>query len=426
MPAEERLAFTQLRKRPVVDAAGGPFGHLRDLVVQPGGPRPLVTRLLVVRPERDEVMVPWEATTPLSPHRAEPIRLSGPANTQAPARLRAHEILLGKSLLDKKVVDTARRRVVRVNDILLEQTEGGLAVTAVEVGLQSLLRSLGGEALPRWLGERLGIVVPRDIIPWDAVEPIETDLARARRQAVYTKLAKLHPADIADIVEDLDPIERKALLDALDQETAVEAITEAQPEVQASVIQMMEPTQAADVLEQMEPDEAADILSDLPEQKAQELLDTMEEEEAEEVAGLLEHEEDTAGGLMTTGFVAVPVTLRAAEAIQRIREEAAEAETISHVYVQDADLRLVGVLSLRELILADPSRGLAEVMTAEVISVAPETALREVAELLTKYNLLALPVVDAEGRLKGIVTVDDVLNLIVPMIWKKRAAKRFI
>ena len=189
---------------------------------------------------------------------------------------------------------------------------------------------------------------------------------------------------------------------------------------------MMEPEKAADILEEMEPDEAADILSDLPEAKAEELLETMQPAEAQEVEELLEHEEDTAGGLMTTEHVAFPPSLTVAEAIQRIRDEAKEAETIYYMYVTDPQERLLGVFSLRELILADSSQRLEQLMHPEVVSVRAETGLREVAELLTKYNLLALPVVGGEGELLGILTVDDVLNLILPMIWKKRAVKKFI
>jgi Mg2+ transporter MgtE len=333
---------------------------------------------------------------------------------------------LGKNVLDKKVVDTARKKVVRVNDIELEEQGGRLQVTGVEGGIRGLLRNVRSELLAERLAGLFGVHLPREVVSWEVVEPLETELTRAKRQAVYTKLAKLHPADIADILEELNPSERAAVLAALDEETAAEAITEAEPEVQASVVQMMEPEKAADILEEMEPDEAADVLSDLPETKAEELLETMQPEEAQEVEELLEHEEDTAGGLMTTEHVAFPPTLSVAEAIQRIRDEAKEAETIYYVYVTDPRERLLGVLSLRELIQADPGQRLEQLMHPEVISVRAETGLREVAELLTKYNLLALPVVGGEGEMLGIVTVDDVLNLILPMIWKKRAVKKFI
>ncbi len=423
MPA---VSFTQLRHRPVHDSQGTPVGTLVDLIVLPLGVRPQVTKLSVRRPDREEWVLPWTsvAELPTDPHR--PIRLRTPLSEISSVALRAEEVPLGKTVLDKKVVDTARKKVVRVNDIELAESEGGLQVVGVEGGLRGLLRHLRSESFAERVAAVFGKPLPRDLVPWEVVDPIETELSRARRQAVYTKLAKLHPADIADVMEELNPGERAAVLAALDEATAAEAITEAEPEVQASVVQMMEPEKAADILEEMEPDEAADILSDLPDAKAEELLETMQPDEAHEVEELLEHEEDTAGGLMTTEYVAFRPELTVADAIQRIRDEARDAETIYYLYVTDPQERLLGVFSLRELILADPERRLDQIMHSDVVSVRPETALREVAELQTKYNLLAVPVVSGEGEMLGIITVDDVLNLILPMIWKKRAVKKFI
>jgi flagellar motility protein MotE (MotC chaperone) len=410
----------------VVDAHGTPVGRLEDFAVLALGAQPQVTKLCLRRPDREEWVLPWELLIELPTAPEAPLRLRSGAAEITPVTLRPDEMRLAKNVLDKKVVDTARKKVVRVNDIELEEREGRLHVTGVEGGLRGLLRHLKSERLAERLATLVGADLPREVVPWEVLDPLETELTRAKRQAVFTKLAKLHPADIADIMEALNPGERAAILAALDEATAAEAITEAEPEVQASVVQMMEPEKAADILEEMEPDEAADILHDLPEAKAEELLETMQPEEAQEVEELLEHEEDTAGGLMTTEHVAFSPTLTAAEAIQRIRDEAKEAETIYYLYVTDPQERLLGVLSLRELILADPGQRLEQIMHTEVVSVRPETGLREVAELQTKYNLLALPVVGGGGEILGIITVDDVLNLILPMIWKKRAVKRFI
>ncbi|MFB3817980.1 MAG: magnesium transporter [Candidatus Methylomirabilales bacterium] len=420
------LSFTQLRHRPVQDADGVPVGQLEDLVVLALGARPQVTKFSLRRVAGDELILPWDLVADLPADRGTAIPLRRSATELLPAALRPDEMRLGRNVLDKKVVDTANKKVVRVNDIELEERETALQVAGVEVGVRGLLRHLGGERLGEALAGRLGTVLPHQVVPWEAIEPLETELTRAKRHAVYSKLAKLHPADIADIMEELNPGERAAVVAALDEATAAEAITEAEPEVQASVVQMMEPEKAADILEEMEPDEAADILSDLPEAKAEELLETMEPAEAQEVEELLEHEEDTAGGLMTTEHVAFRPDLTVAEAIRRIRQEAKDAETIYYLYVTDSAERLLGVFSLRELILADPGLRLEELMTTEVVSVPPETGLRDVAEAFTKYNLLALPVVSGEGELLGIVTVDDVLNLILPMIWKKRAVRKYI
>ena len=420
------LSFTQLRHRPLLDPQGTAVGRLEDLVVLALGPRPQVTKVSLRRPDKEEWILPWDVVVELPADPRAPIRLRSGAGDLTPVTLRPDEMRLGKNVLDKKVVDTARKKVVRVNDIELEEQGGRLQVIGVEGGLRGLLRHLKSEGLAERLAGLFGMDLPREVVPWDVMDPLETELTRAKRQAVYTKLAKPHPADIADILEELNPSERAAVLAALDEETAADAITEAEPEVQASVVQMMEPEKAADILEEMEPDEAADVLSDLPEAKAEELLETMEPEEAQEVEELLEHEEDTAGGLMTTEHVAVTATLTVAEAIQRIRDKEKEAETVYYLYVTDPQEKLLGVLSLRELIQADPGQHLEQLMRPEAITVRAETGLREVAEVLTKYNLLAVPVVSGEGEMLGIVTVDDVLNLILPMIWKKRAVKKFV
>lgn len=422
----ETLFFSTLRHCPVLDVEGRLLGRLKDLILLPLGVLPPVTKLVVLTAEKEELTLPWEAVAQIE--REPPaIRLSQASETLQPVPLRPEEMELTQTLLDRKVVDTKRRKVIRVNDLEFQEAGGRLQLVAVEAGLRSLLRHLGSEALAERIASLFKIRLERETIAWEVVEPVETELAKVKRRAAYAKLAKLHPADIADVIEELNPSERAAVLASLDEETAAEALTEAEPEVQSSVVQMMESEQAADILERMEPDEAADILSDLPEAKAQELLETMEEEEAQDVVELLTHEEDTAGGLMTTEAFALPPDLTVGDAIGRLRSvEGAEAETIYYIYVTDDLDRLVGVLSLRELILADPRQRLDEIMERQIISVRPETGLREVTETFTKYNLLAVPVVDEGGELRGIITVDDVLNLILPMIWKQRAAKKYI
>lgn len=420
------VSFTALQKRPVVDVAGEPVGRVQDLAVQLLGAQPPVTKLIVITPERRELILPWDAVAEFAGGPRDPVRLREAAGRLSPSRLRPDEVRLGASLLDKKVVDTARKRVVRVNDIELTAADRRLLLRGVEGGVRGLLRHLGSEGIAERLARRIRIRLPREAVPWESVEPVETDLHRARLGAAYLKLAQLHPADIADILEELNPSERAAILSSLDEATAAEAITEAEPEVQASAIQMMEPEKASDILEQMEPDEAADILDDLPEAKAQELLETMDEAGAEDVAELMEHEEDTAGGLMTTEYVSFPPALTVGEAVARIRTEAREAETIYYFYVTDPGDLLRGVVSLRELIVTDPGQTLAEIMTTDVIQAEPEADFRRVAELFMKYNLLALPVVTAEGELKGIITADDVIQRLVPMLWRQRAAKKYL
>ncbi|NJD68004.1 MAG: magnesium transporter MgtE [Candidatus Methylomirabilota bacterium] len=420
------LLFSTLRRCPVLDAEGQLVGQLKDLVLLPLGVLPLVTKLVVLTPEKEELILPWEVVARLD---QEPpsIHLSAVRETLQSVEPRAEEMGLGKTLVDRKVVDTKHHKVIRVNDLEFREVQGRLQLVAVEGGLRGLLRHLISDASVERIERLFNTRLERETTPWEVVEPVETELTKAKHRAAYAKLAKLHPADIADIIEELNPSERAIVLAALDEETAAETLTETEPEVQSSMVQMMESEQAADILERMEPDEAADILSDLPEEKAQELLETMEEEEAQEVVELLTHEEDTAGGLMTTGVFTLPPDLTMVDAIGRLRSAAGEeAETIYYIYVTDELDRLLGVLSLRDLILAEPGQRLEDIMVRQVISVRPESELREVAETFTKYNLLAVPVVDEGGELRGIITVDDVLNLILPMIWKQRVAKKYI
>jgi CBS domain-containing protein len=426
-PAQRSTSLTGLQGRPVFDSRGAPVGTLKDPVVFFRGLHPRVSKLSIARAEEGDLLLTWEAVAEVAETPTGPvIILNSPREDLIPTEMRGDEMALARNILDKKVMDTHRRRVVRVNDVQLEWREGGYHVVAVLAGMHSLLRRLLPDHLIQWMVSTFGVRIPRDRVPWEHVEPIETELTRARRQAVYTKLAQLHPADIADIVEELNPSERAAILKALDAETAVEALTETEPEVQAGIIQMLEPERASDLLEMMEPDEAADILGDLPEVKAQELLQEMQPAEAEEVAELLEHEEDTAGGLMTTAYVAFRPETMVGQALERIRAMAEEVETIYYLYVTDPSERLIGVLSLRELMVARPDQRLEEIMTTKPVTVRSEATIREVAETLSKYNLLAVPVVDGEGRLEGIVTVDDVLDDLIPMIWKRRAAKKYI
>ncbi len=420
------LLFSTLRRCPVLDAEGQLVGHLKDLILLPLGVLPPVTKLVVLTSEKEELILPWEAVARVQREPAA-IHLGQASEALQPVPLRPEEMELAQSLLDHKVVDTKHCKVIRVNDLEFQEAEGRLQLVAVEAGLRGLLRHLGSEAMAERIASLFKIRLERETIAWEVVEPVETELTKTKRRATYAKLAKLHPADIADIIEELSPSERAGVLASLDEETAAETLTETEPEVQASMVQMMESEQAADILERMEPDEAADILSDLPEAKAQELLETMEEEEAQDVVELLTHEEDTAGGLMTTEAFALRPDLTVLDAIGRLRSvESAEAETIYYIYVTDDLDRLVGVLSLRELILADPSQRLGEIMERQTISVRPETDLREVTETFTRYNLMAVPVVDEGEELRGIITVDDVLNLLLPMIWKQRAAKKYI
>jgi Mg2+ transporter MgtE len=320
-------------------------------------------------------------------------------------------------------VDVQGYRVVRVNDIRIARSGERFCVVGVDAGLRALVRRTGLGAPVEAVARLIGRPLHSNLLSWEVVETLEPDSAgggRIRLKVPHEKIARMHPADIADIVEQLDPQQRAEVIHALDIETAADTIEEMEDEEAAAVMEAMEEERAADILEEMEPDDAADILADLSEARTEELLEHMEPEEAADVKELLAYGEETAGGLMTTEYVAVQASMTADGTIQRLRELAPQAETAYYVYVVDSDERLVGVISLRDLIVAKPDERIETFMVPNVRYVHTADHADEVARVLTHYNLLALPVIDDESRLAGIVTVDDMMERLVPQDRRRR------
>ena len=333
------------------------------------------------------------------------------------------DYLLRRDLLDKQIVDVHDHRVVRVNDVWLAPYNHTWGVVGVEADVRSLARRIGGESFVKWVTRRLHLRISSRIIPWNDVEQLSTTGGGIKLKVPYTKIARLHPADIADIVEQLDPADRTKVISSLDLETAADTISEAEPEVQASIIESLDDEHGADILEEMEPDEAADILQDLSDERSEALLEEMEPDEADDVKQLLEYDEETAGGLMTTEFVSISCHFTAEQTIEAIRKLHPDAETIYYIYVIDDDEKLMGVISLRDLIVNTPDTPVTEFLVNEVISVQADEHEDEVASLMGKYNLLALPVVDSDNKLIGIVTVDDTVARLLPSERRRRQDK---
>jgi magnesium transporter len=414
------LYLSQAIGRPVLDGNGEPIGKVADLIVAVGERYPPVTGL-VVSTDRREIFVPWPAVASVD---AEGARLQTLTLDMGRFRQRPDEIRLAADLMDKQIVDIDGRKVVRVNDLRLDEIEGRLRLVAVDVGAAGLLRRLGPRVHQLFAGN-LGLPIPERYIDWEDVDPVETSIASIKLRVPHAGLAELHPADLASIIDQLAPRDRAGVLASLDDEAVADALEEMEPDTQVEVMEDLEPARAADILEEMSPDDAADLVADLSDEAREEILALMEREEAAEVQELLGYPEDSAGGIMTTEFVAVPATLSAAKTIDRLRELEPDAETIYYVYVTDDDGRLVGVLSLRDLIVAPPDTPISQVMIPEPVAVGVLADQDEVAQVVARYNLLAVPVVDSEGRLAGIVTVDDAMDSILPTAWKKRLPRLF-
>ncbi len=318
-------------------------------------------------------------------------------------------------------------RVVRVNDVELARVQGRFYVANVDTGGRGLLRRLGLAGLLGLGGRRGAERRPAAVtgnISWDDVELLPQN-RQLRLKVPGDKVRDLHPSDIADIIADLGKAEGSKLLESLDPRTAAETLEEVETDFQASLVGSMPDEKVADVLEEMAPDVAADLLAELPKHRSSELLGLMEKEGAADVRRLLAFPEDSAGGLMTTEFITVSPTWTATMAMKAIRSTAHEAETIYYVYVTDRVRKLLGVLSLKDLVLAQPRTRVSRLMSDRLVSVRLHDSQDDVAQVVARYNLLAVPVVDDEGRLQGIVTADDALDKIIPTAWKRRLPRLY-
>ncbi|HDK17163.1 MAG TPA: magnesium transporter, partial [Nitrospirae bacterium] len=311
-------------------------------------------------------------------------------------------------------------KVVRVNDIRLEGMNGSACLGAVDVGMRGILRRFGIERKGEKLYRLFGKTLSHNLIPWNYIQPLEPKLTTISLTVPRQMVSALHPADIADIISKVSHEERMALFEGLDPNVAAEAIHELEPDAQKGIIQSLDKDFASDIVERMPPDEAADLLGELPSEKAQELLESIEKGEAQDIQELLSHEEDTAGGLMTNEFIAYDPDLKAIDAIEKFKIDAHNVETVYYIYIVDEDEKLLGVTSLKDVLLSAPDEPLSEIMETKLKTVTPDTDQYDVAEIISKYNLLAIPVIDDDGVLLGMVTIDDIMDILLPPLSKRK------
>jgi magnesium transporter len=400
----------------VINAHGREIGVLCDLAMVPGEGFPQVSHL-TVKSNKRLVSIPWHE---ISLFNRFVVSVSG-TFTDFPCYEAAEgEVLLKRDILDKQIVDVDGAKVVRVNDIKLGKYKDYLCILSVDIGLSGLLRRLGYERLGQRCAALLGKKIPHQEISWEFVQPLESNLSRLSLTMAHDQLAEMHPADLATIISNISHQHIQTVLISLDTETAGEALHELDPELRTRIISEMDSEMASDILEDMEPDEAADVLGDLPEAKAQELLKLMDVKDAEDIQELMEHEDNSAGGLMNNCFLTVPLVFTAGEAFEVVKRNAAEIEMISYVYILDGEERLQGVVSLRDLLVRPPETPLAEILVENIKMVTVAAEPEDVLELIAKYNLIALPVVDAEEKMVGIITVDDILEMFLPYALKRK------
>jgi flagellar motility protein MotE (MotC chaperone) len=401
-----------------VDSEGRRAGRLREVALAPAEDPRRVAQYVVSAGGRRRVAVADAQVQAISIGRPQRrMQLNVPASALEDYTPRGEHLLVAKDLLDQQIIDLNGRKLVRVNDVLFEERpvngRSEYALAEVDVGLNGAIRRLFLGLLPLSLLRGVGEFIRRRTIPWDYVDLIEVDpQRRVKLKITHDKLTQLHPADLADIVEELAPAEREAIFETLDDTSAAEALTEVEPKVQVSIIEALDKEKAADILEEMAPDEAADLLAELPQETSEEILEDMEEKDAEEIEELLEYPEDTAGGMMNPDFIAAPESGTVESAIAALRANREVASSTNTILLVDGDNRLTAALPLVELFLAYPATLLADIKPLRLLFAHLDTSENDVIELFDKYNLLSLPVIDGQGRIAGVITVDDIITVL--------------
>ena len=415
MPLFGEVFVSELLKMLVLDPMGDELGAVKDFIVIKGEPLPRVSALILEK-RKKQFLLEWTNVGIFNRRiissniYASKVKLYEPSD---------NDLMIARDIFDKQIVDANGAKVVRVNDVKLEGQNSSACLIAVDVGIRGILRRIGIERKSEDIYRVFGKTIPHNLIRWGYIQPLEPRLTTISLIVPRQMISAMHPADIADIISKVPHEQGVALFKGLDPNVAAEALHELEVNIKRAIIESLDKAQAIDVVERMPPDEAADLISDLESDKAKELLESIEKDEAQDIQELLAHEEDTAGGLMTTQFIASPAELTIQEAIEKLRIDSPDVEAVYYIYVVK-DEKLIGIASLRDLILSSPAVHLSDIMETKLKSVSPDTNQQEVAELISKYNLLAIPVVDEERNLLGIVTIDDIIDIFLPPASRKK------
>ncbi|HKT23676.1 MAG TPA: CBS domain-containing protein, partial [Terriglobales bacterium] len=398
------LALSRLLGSRVADASGRFSGRVREVALRPQEDPNRVSGLVVKTREGERFLTP----SMIQIDEDAELRASLPLAEWPAANTLEDFFLLERDLLDQQIIDVHGRKVVRVNDVDLhpEQANGGvsLKIAEVDVGLRGAVRRLLKGVAPSNAVEHVVQKLKPRVIPWEFVDLIETDPARRVKLRIeHERLSQLHPADIADIVEELAPAEREAVFETLDEEVAAEALEEIDLDIQVSIVESLDSDRAADIVEEMDPDAAADLLDQLPGETSEEILEEMEPQEREEVEDLLAHGEKTAAGRMTTEYLSAAPDTTAEQAIELLRNFEGGVESVATIYLVDGDGKLCGSVPLQRIVLAPPAQKISELAAKPLVFVRENDQQKKVVEVMEKYNLYTLAVVDDEQYLKGII-----------------------
>jgi magnesium transporter len=406
------LHATEVLGAETYDSLGNFVGRVKEMFIVPAEQPNRVARLLLGRGRYRPLVARYDQIGTVSPGRVQLTTEESALELYQPNEA---WLAMQKDLLDQQIIDTHGRKVVRINDVdLTDQRSNGnteLRVADVDVGIPGAMRRLLKGMVPSNAIRRLQRRLPARKIRWEFVNLIESDpLRRVKLRISSQKLAALHPADLADLMEELSPAERQSIIDSLDEEVAAETLAELDKRLQTQVVEKLDPEKAADIIEEMSPDAAADLIASLPPETGQEVLDEMDHREAKEVEELLQFGENTAGGMMTTEIVVVGEDATRGEVVDYIRFHEIAPDQLDNIVLIDRDATLAGNVPVARLLLSGSDQRMTELASAPKLSVTPDTKEKEVFELFDKYNLRSLTVVDKSSRPIGAITVDDVVS----------------
>ncbi len=407
-----RVSLTALLGTPVTDAQGHLRGRLKDIAVATGPDAGKVAGLVLKT--RSGLALVASSEVMETPAGTLELRSAG---ALVPLVDEGNYLFLSQDLIDRQIIDIHGRKVVRVNDVDLEWMGKGAAhllrVAEVEIGLRGAFRRVFKGLLPRATLETLSRKLKPSGIPWQFVDVIEVDPARRVKLRIeYERLAEMHPSDLAEILEDLAPAEREAVFTSLDEEVAAETLEEVDPKLQKALLEKLDEERIADIVEEMDPGAAADLLAELSEEQSDAILEEMEPEERQEVEELLEFDEHSAAGCMTSDFVYLGSDATVAQAAEALRSFDGDQESVTEVYLLDPRRVLRGSVPLARVVMAQPETHLKVLAEPRVLSCPSDLHQDDLAELFDKYNLHALPVVDTQGRMVGVVHADHVISFL--------------
>jgi magnesium transporter len=394
------------------DSVGNFVGRVKELFIVPDEQPNRVSRLLIGRGKYRALVARADQIQSVEPGR---IGLATDESALELYQPTESWLAVGKDLLDQQIIDTRGRKVVRVNDVELadQRTNGNteLRIAEVDVGLPGAVRRLLQGIVPPNGIRRIQEKLPRRTILWEFVNLLEPDpLRRVKLRLSGDKLARLHPADLAEIMEEISPAERQSIIDSLDEETAAETIAELDKRLQTQVVEKLDPEKAADIIKEMNPDEAADLIQSLEPETSKEVLQEMDRQDANEVQQLLRYDENTAGGMMNTELVTVGEDATRGEVVDYIRFHEIALDQLDNIVLINKDAQLAGTVPVARLILAATDQRMAELVFEPLLSIPPDASEREVFEVFDKYNLRSLTVVNETNVPVGSITVDDVVS----------------